>query len=425
MNDFANLGLSDMLLRGVEAAGFESPTDIQTNLIPAALAGKDVLGQARTGTGKTAAFALPMMERMDPDIGLQGVVVVPTRELAVQVTEEFRSLGRFTKLTFITVYGGVSMSKQISALHGGANIAVATPGRLLDLIQRGTVNTSNVRFTVLDEVDRMLDIGFINDIRQIMRAMPSGCQTILVSATVDAAPCQESRRTKHTGSVRRLAKEFTNDPVEIDVSRDELTVGEVEQVYCTVAGNFDKHKLLMLFIAQDKPASAIVFTNMRITARRIAERLKADGISAEEIRGDLDQRRRESVMARFRDGHTRILVATDVAARGIDIAGVTHIVNYDIPLDAEIYVHRIGRTARMGASGKAVTFVTRDEGEQLTEIEKLIDVQIKETRYKGFASSPPSKEKPAMPTPRPTKVPVPPKTLGGKFRTRRQRRLWP
>ncbi len=408
MSEFADLGLSDQLLQGVEAAGFESPSDIQGSLIPPALAGRDVLGQARTGTGKTAAFALPMMQVMEPGV-LQGVVVVPTRELATQVAEEFRSLGRFTELSIATVYGGVPMDRQISSLRAGAAVAVATPGRLLDLMRRRAIDMSGVRFAVLDEVDRMLDIGFIDDIRAIMRGMPKERQTIMVSATLDEP-------------VRRLAKEFTTDAEEIDVSRDELTVGETEQLYCTVGGRNDKHRLLMALIAQDDPRSAIVFTNMRVTARRVAERLKADGISAEEIRGDLDQRRREKVMARFRDGRTRILVATDVAARGIDVAGITHIVNYDIPLDAEVYVHRIGRTSRMGASGKAVTFVTRDEGHQLTEIEKLIDALIEETKYDGFKPSRPREEKPAE-QPTVTEPPRRPTGLGGKFRTRRRRRL--
>lgn len=408
MSGFAELNLNDALLQGVEAAGFESPSDIQAALIPPALEGRDVLGQARTGTGKTAAFALPMMQAMEPGT-LQGVVVVPTRELAAQVAEEFRSLGRFTGLTVATVYGGVPMDKQITALRQGAAVAVATPGRLLDLMRRRAIDMSGVRFAVLDEVDRMLDIGFIDDIRAIMRGMPRKRQTIMVSATLD-------------GPVRRLAKEFTTDPTEIDVSRDELTVGETTQVYCTVADRRDKRRLLTAIIAQDDPKSAIVFTNMRVEARRVAERLRADGVSAEEIRGDLDQRRREKVMAKFRDGRTRILVATDVAARGIDVAGITHIVNWDIPLDAEVYVHRIGRTSRMGASGKAITFVTREEGHQLTEIEKLIDAEIEEARYEGFRPSPPREEKPAE-APTVTEPPRRPMGLGGKFRTRRRRRL--
>lgn len=406
MSGFTELNLNDALLRGVEAAGFESPSDIQTALIPPALAGRDVLGQARTGTGKTAAFALPMMQGMEPGT-LQGVVVVPTRELATQVAEEFRSLGKFTGLAIATVYGGVPMDKQITALRQGAAVAVATPGRLLDLMRRKAIDMSGVRFAVLDEVDRMLDIGFIDDIRAIMRGMPRKRQTIMVSATLD-------------GPVRKLAKEFTTDPAEIDVSRDELTVGETTQVYCTVADRQDKRRLLMAIIAQDDPKSAIVFTNMRVEARRVAERLRADGVSAEEIRGDLDQRKRERVMAKFRDGRTRILVATDVAARGIDIAGITHIVNWDIPLDAEVYVHRIGRTSRMGASGKAITFVKREEGHQLTEIEKLIDAQIEEARYEGFRPSTPREEMPAA-QPTVTEPPSRPMGLGGKFRTRRRR----
>jgi len=221
--------------------------------------------------------------------------------------------------------------------------------------------------------------------------------------------------------VRKLAREFTTEPMEIDVSRVELTVGEIEQRYCTVGSRNDKHRLLMAIIAQDEPESAIVFTNMRVTAKKVAERLKAAGVSVAEIRGDLDQRRREKVMARFRSGSTRILVATDVAARGIDVAGITHIVNYDIPLDAEIYIHRIGRTGRMGASGKAITFVSREEGHQLTEIEKLVDALIEEAKYDGFEASTPREEKPAPASASNSlRRPI---GLGGKFRTRRRRRL--
>jgi superfamily II DNA/RNA helicase len=409
MTDFADFGLSDELLRGVRAAGFGAPTDIQAGLIPAAMGGRDVVGQARTGTGKTAAFALPMMQGMASGGGLRGMVVVPTRELALQVTAEFRSLGRFTGLAFATVYGGASMGAQVAALRAGADVVVATPGRLLDLMRRGALDASGVRFVVLDEVDRMLDIGFIDDVRRIMRSVPRDRRTVLVSATVD-------------GRMRRLAREFASDPVEIDVSQDELTVGEVKQVYCT-ADEPDKGRLLLAVVAQERPARAIVFTNMRVTARRVTERLNAAGVPAEELHGDLDQARRERVMGRFRAGKIRILVATDVAARGIDVAGITHIVNYDFPTETEVYVHRIGRTARMGASGKAVTFVSRDEGQQLTEVEKLIDAQIEEVRYEGFKPSP----RPEQATAPPPKADVasdrPPMTLGSKFRRKRRRRL--
>jgi len=408
MTDFTDFGLSNELLRGVRAAGFGAPTDIQAGLIPAAMGGRDVVGQARTGTGKTAAFALPMMQGMAAGGGLRGMVVVPTRELALQVTDEFRSLGRFTGLAFATVYGGASIGAQVAALRGGANVVVATPGRLLDLMHRRALDASGVRFVVLDEVDRMLDIGFIDDIRRIMRSVPRKRQTVLVSATVD-------------DRIRRLAREFASDPVEIDVSRDELTVGEVKQVYCT-ADKPDKDRLLLAVVAQETPARAIVFTNMRVTARRVTERLNAAGVPAEELHGDLDQARRERVMGRFRAGKIRILVATDVAARGIDVAGITHIVNYDFPMETEVYIHRIGRTARMGASGKAVTFVSRDEGQQLTEVEKLIDAQIEEVRYEGFKPSP-RPEQTAAPPKADVASDRPPMTLGSKFRRKRRRRL--
>jgi superfamily II DNA/RNA helicase len=408
MTDFTDFGLSDELLRGVRAAGFGAPTDIQAGLIPAAMGGRDVVGQARTGTGKTAAFALPMMQGMACGGGLRGMVVVPTRELALQVTGEFRSLGRFTGLAFATVYGGASIGAQVAALRAGADVVVATPGRLLDLMHRRALDASGVRFVVLDEVDRMLDIGFIDDVRRIMRSVPRKRQTVLVSATVD-------------DRIRRLAREFASDPVEIDVSRDEMTVGEVKQVYCTADGP-DKGRLLLAVVAQERPARAIVFTNMRVTARRVTERLNAAGVPAEELHGDLDQSRRERVMGMFRAGKIRILVATDVAARGIDVAGITHVVNYDFPMETEVYVHRIGRTARMGASGKAVTFVTRDEGQQLTDVEKLIDAQIEEIKYEGFRPSP----RPGEPSPTPPKATGetrPPVTLGSKFKRRRRRRL--
>ncbi len=424
---FAELGIETALLKGLQKAEFKEPSDIQREVIPHFLSGSDVLGQARTGTGKTAAFGLPMMQMVDPSGKLQGVILVPTRELATQVTAEMRRLGEFTDVHIVPVYGGQAIKHQVKMLGRKTHIIVATPGRMLDMLGRGIVDFSHIRFAVLDEVDRMLDIGFIDDIRKTLSQIRNAHQTVFVSATLD-------------DDVKRLANQFLHDPVEVNVSRDELTVEHVEQGYCSV-DPWDKFRLLKIVLNKEDPSLVIIFTNTKHAARKLAKKLHAIDVSVKEIHGDLVQKKREQVMDRFRRHAIKVLVATDLASRGIDVNNISHIINYDLPLDPEVYVHRIGRTARMGAFGRAITFVTREEGERLTEIEKLINREVVPMSYDGFVPRPPPDDLPPPAEPPESRYnqtlaapsqstfgqvdlpdAAPAKTLGSKFRTRRKRR---
>lgn len=372
---FADLGVSVPILKALRKIQYESPSDIQRELIPVALAGHDILGQARTGTGKTAAFGIPTLQRIDRNKRLQALCLVPTRELAVQVTGELRRLGEFTELRCVPVYGGQKIQTQIHQLGKRPHFVVGTPGRVMDMMGRGHLDISQVEYMILDEVDRMLDIGFRDDIRKILSHLRGPHQTIFVSATFD-------------DEIRRLARQYTREPVEINVSRDQITVDQVHQYFVT-AEHRDKFRLLRIMLEHDAPEAAIVFTNTKHAARKLTQQLHKCGIEAMEIHGDLMQRKRDKAMERFRKHRVKVLVATDLAARGIDVQNVTHIINYDLPVDIQVYVHRIGRTARMGAIGKAVSFVTREEGRLLTDIEMLINRQIEECTYPGFTASPP------------------------------------
>ncbi len=359
---FAQLGLSPELVSTLDAIGFIEPTEIQRELIPVALSGKDCLGQAKTGTGKTAAFALPLLQNTQPGDGLQALVLVPTRELAAQVEDHFKLVGEGRDLKTAVAYGGRRIVTQVKAIRAGAEILIGTPGRVLDLMGRGDIKLGALRFVVLDEVDRMLDIGFRDDIRRILKAIKTKHQTIFVSATF-------------TDEIRKLAKTYMHEPVEINVSADVLTVDSVHHGYVTVPKD-QKVQTLLGMLKSANPTLAIIFTNMKVTARKVTEKLKKAGINCAEIHGDLMQRRREKVLENFRKAHVHVLVATDLASRGLDVMEVSHIVNYDVPEDPAVYVHRIGRTARMGKSGYAVTFVQPDEGRPLTEIELLINRQL-------------------------------------------------
>ena len=352
---FADLGIEVRFLKALHRMGFSQPSEIQQQLIPPALAGHDLLGQARTGTGKTAAFSLPVLQQMDPTRRLQAICLTPTRELAVQVAGEIRRLAEFAGLHIATVYGGQKVATQLHQLGRKPHFVVGTPGRILDFMQRGALNLSEIRFAILDEVDRMLDIGFRDDIRAILGRITAPHQTIFVSATIDEP-------------INRLARQYMRDPLEVNVSRDHLTVDEVEQFYVTAEPR-DKFRLLRMLLTQQAPEIAIVFCNTKHAARKLAKKLHDAGVDAIEIHGDLVQRKRDRVMSLFRKHQIRVLVATDLAARGIDVSAVTHIYNYDVPQDPEIYVHRVGRTARMGAKGVAVTLVTRDQGGELTAVE--------------------------------------------------------
>ncbi|MFH1417746.1 MAG: DEAD/DEAH box helicase [Planctomycetota bacterium] len=372
-NAFAELGLERPILKAVQAMGFETPSPIQEALIPLVLKGKDVLGQARTGTGKTAAFGMPTLQMIRPGDPLQMVVLEPTRELAAQVIGEFRRLAEYIDLRCVPVYGGTNMRQQFHQLGRRPHVAVGTPGRVMDMMKRGALRLDTVRFVVLDEVDRMLDIGFRDDIRFILGRITQPHQTIFVSATID-------------DEINRLAHTYMTEPVEVNVSRDKLTVDEVSQYYCVV-DPWDKFRFLKHLLKEEKPRLAIVFCNTKHSVRKLARRLYAAGVNAREIHGDLVQQRREKIMERFRQQSISVLVATDLAARGIDVRDISHIVNFDIPQDREVYIHRIGRTARMGSTGRAITFVSKDEGEGLTEVEKLINQEIQQLVVEGFQPS--------------------------------------
>jgi ATP-dependent RNA helicase DeaD len=420
---FAELGIEAELLKALTKMGFVEPTPIQQEMIPLALTGKDIIGQARTGTGKTAAFALPILQRLDYAGRLQAIILAPTRELAVQVAAEIRRLGELTPLHCVPIYGGQRIKRQLHLLGRRPHLIVGTPGRVIDMLNRRAFDLSAVRYVVLDEVDRMLDIGFRDDIRIILRQVTQPHQTIFVSATIDE-------------EIKRLATQFMNDAVEVNVSQDDLTVSEVAQYYCSVQ-RWDKYRLLRRVLAAEKPRLAIVFTNTKRQAHKLARRLINDQVNAREIHGDLVQQKRDRVMDRFRKQQIQVLVATDLAARGIDVRAISHIINYDLPQDAHAYVHRIGRTARMGAFGSAIALVTPDEGGLLTEIEMLINKQLKKMELPDFVPSPPPPGEQVEPEPAeaPSRYELPvfatdegkttttlPKTLGSKFRPARRRR---
>ena len=422
---FADLGIDVRFLKAVAKMQFSEPSEIQLAMIPPALEGRDIMGQARTGTGKTAAFGLPILQQLDPAGNIQALCLVPTRELAVQVTAELQRLAAFTELRVVAIYGGERVSAQLHKLGRKPHFVVGTPGRVMDFMRRGALDASSVRHVVLDEVDRMLDIGFRDDIRWTLGHIKERHQTIFVSATLE-------------DEIKRLASQYATDPMQVNVSRDELTVETVDQYYVTV-DPWDKFRLLRLIMEQEKIPTSIVFCNTRHGARKLAQKLYEAGINAKEIHGDLMQKKRDRVMEWFRKHQIQVLVATDLASRGIDVSAITHIINYDIPADCEVYVHRIGRTARMGAQGVAITFAGRDEGKQLTTIERLINKQIREKKVEGFNPRPPREEVAPRPEqPRPLsrfeapvhaavgteekRKPPPKKTLGSRFKPNRGRR---
>ena len=354
-------------------AGYLEPTPIQAGLIPRALAGVDVMGQARTGTGKTAAFVIPILERLQPSRkgrGPQALVLVPTRELAVQVREEVVKLSHGRKVHTVAVYGGKPIRGQIEKLSRGAEIVVGTPGRVLDHIGRGTLNLRDLWTVILDEADRMLDIGFRPDIEKILRRCPNSRQTLLLSATVPPP-------------VERLARRYMRDPETLNFSPKDISVETIEQFYVTVEKE-RKFELLEYLLKREDPQQAIVFCRTKRGTDRIERRLRKKIEKVACIHGDLPQSGRDRVMAAFRQGKVKVLVATDVVGRGIDVTGISHIINYDIPQFCDDYVHRVGRTGRMGREGVAYTFVTPEEGNELTRIEMRIDRLLKRDEVPGF-----------------------------------------
>ncbi|MDQ0216312.1 ATP-dependent RNA helicase DeaD [Oikeobacillus pervagus] len=357
MTKFMDLGLSPTILKSIDQMGFEEATPIQAATIPESLKGKDLIGQAQTGTGKTAAFGIPLLEKINTKSGsIQGLIIAPTRELAIQVSEELYKIGSHKRVRVLAVFGGQDIHRQIRALKNRPHIIVGTPGRILDHINRRTLKLEYLQTLVLDEADEMLNMGFIQDIEAILSHVPKERQTLLFSATMPAP-------------IKAIAEKFMNNPEMIAVKAKEMTVPLIEQFFIK-AQEREKFDLLSRLLDVQSPELAIVFGRTKRRVDELSRALNIRGYSAEGIHGDLSQAKRISVLRKFKEGKIDVLVATDVAARGLDISGVTHVYNYDIPQDPESYVHRIGRTGRAGNEGMAITFVAPREMGYLREVEQ-------------------------------------------------------
>ncbi len=380
---FSDLPLSETMLGALKQAGYTNPTPVQAGLIPHALQGVDVMAQAQTGTGKTAAFAIPILEQLQrrkKGGGPQAIVLAPTRELAVQVRGEIDKLSHGRKTRTVALYGGKPIRGQVEKLKKGADVVVGTPGRVLDHLQRRTLTLADIRFLVLDEADRMLDIGFRPDIEKILRQCPQSRQTLLLSATVPPP-------------VARLAQRYMRDPMNLDYSPQDITVDTIEQHYFTVDER-QKFDLLVKLLEREDPQQAIIFCRTKRGTDRIHRQLKRKIPEVTCIHGDLPQGARDRVMQQFRDGKAKLLVATDVVGRGIDVSGISHIINYDIPQFSDDYVHRVGRTGRMGRQGVAYTFVTPEQGGELTRIEIRINRLLERDEIAGFSGPASAKPQP-------------------------------
>jgi ATP-dependent RNA helicase DeaD len=354
---FAELGINENLMKSISKMGFEEATPIQAQTIPLALERNDVIGQAQTGTGKTAAFGIPLIENVDVKSDtIQGIVVAPTRELAIQVSEELNKIGQFNRVRILPIYGGQDISRQIRSLKKFPHIIVGTPGRIIDHINRKTLRLNNIHTVVLDEADEMLNMGFIEDIESILAGVPSDRQTLLFSATMP-------------GPIQRIAERFMKDPKVVKVKSKEVTVPNIQQYYVETQEK-KKFDVLTRLLDSQSPELAIIFGRTKRRVDELSEALTLRGYAAEGIHGDLSQAKRISVLRKFKEGSIEVLVATDVAARGLDISGVTHVYNFDIPQDPESYVHRIGRTGRAGKHGMAITFVSPREMGQLKNVER-------------------------------------------------------
>lgn len=369
---FADMKLMRPLLDAITHAGYTHPTPIQEAVIPPAVRGKDVIGQAQTGTGKTAAFLIPFLNRWRPHKlkGPIGVVMTPTRELALQIATEANRLAPARHFHTVPVYGGTGMKQQLDALRKGCDLVVGTPGRVLDHLQRGSLSLAQVRYAVLDEADRMLDIGFRDDIERILKRCPTERQTLLMSATVP-------------DSIKKLVNRYMKDPVHLNMTPEKPTVDKIRQSYFTVDAE-RKFELLKRVIEREKPRQCLIFVERKRWADNLYRDLKRAVPKAAVIHGDLPQSQREKIMAAFRTGEIKYLIATDVMSRGIDVVDLSHVINYDLPMDIENYVHRIGRTGRIGKDGIAISFATPEQGEVLTSIEMMINRIIEADRIEGF-----------------------------------------
>lgn len=408
---FEQLGLEPELLRSINLQGYTEPTPIQAKAIPAILNGEDVLAGAQTGTGKTAAFTLPMLQFLNKNSSKgqrpRALVLTPTRELAAQVWESVKTYGQSLQLRSIAIYGGVGMNPQIVKLRRGVDIVVATPGRLLDHINQGNLNLSRIEIFVLDEADRMLDMGFIHDIRRVIKLLPQKRQNLLFSAT-------------YTDEIRKLAKGLLHNPKQIEVPRRSIEAEGVTQVVHHV-GRSRKRELLSHLIREGNWNQVLVFTRTKHGANRLARQLLSDGVSATAIHGNKSQAARTAALAEFKSGEVRTLVATDIAARGLDIDRLPHVVNFELPHVPEDYVHRIGRTGRAGSSGAALSLVSGEERMQLMAIQRLLKREITVNSVEGFEYKGEVSE-PARETRKPKRLFGGPKKGNGKWYPSRSRR---
>jgi ATP-dependent RNA helicase DeaD len=365
MTTFKDLGLSPAIQQALDELGYVEPSPIQEEAIPELLGGHDVIGQAQTGTGKTAAFGLPMLQYLDADNDeVQAVVLTPTRELCIQVTQALRSYAEHLDIEIVAVFGGAPIRSQQSQLRSGAHVVVATVGRMMDLMSRRSLVLTAARFVVLDEADEMLDLGFIEDVEKILRMCPSGRQTALFSATMPPP-------------IKKLAEGYMYDPVTVRITPKTLTVDAIAQAFVEVPAREKAARLVELLKAEE-PEQAIIFCRTKIGASRLERTLKDKGLNVKALHGDMSQGSRDGVMIAFKDHRVNLLVATDIAARGLDVEHVTHVINYDVPNSSETYVHRIGRTGRVGRTGRAITFVTPDERDEIGRIERDVNTKIGE-----------------------------------------------
>ncbi len=375
MTAFADLGLSDSALQALQDVGYEKPSPIQEQAIPPMLEGRDVIGQAQTGSGKTAAFGLPILEHVDPGVNdVQAIILTPTRELCIQVTQAIRTYGQRKGVDVVAVFGGAPIRSQQAQLRAGGQVVVGTVGRVLDLAQRASLILHSCRFVVLDEADEMLDLGFLEDVERILNMTPNSRQTALFSATMPPP-------------IRALADRYLYDPVHIKVKTARLTVDSVEQFALEVKPN-EKADRLTEVLSAERPDQAIVFVRTKIRTDQLYRKLRDRGLNIRALHGDMSQGQRDGVMLSFKGGRVPILVATDVAARGLDISTVTHVVNFDVPTSPDVYVHRIGRTGRVGRSGRAITFVEPRQHRELEAIERHVGTSI--TPWAEGAHTPPA-----------------------------------
>ena len=359
---FQDLGLKRSILNSIKRAGFTTPSPIQEEAIPHILQGKDIVGQAHTGTGKTAAFSLPALNNMTLKDGVELLVITPTRELATQVSDEIYKYGRDIGVKTVTVYGGSSYKRQLDFIERGAHVVVATPGRLLDILKKNMIEDFSPKIVVLDEADEMLDMGFLDDINEIFSYLPTTRQTLLFSATMPQP-------------IKTLAQRILHDPVFVSITKGETTNADIEQLYYVIDES-ERDDAIIRLMDSEKPQKSVVFCRTKSEVDRLATVLTANGYIASGLHGDMEQRQRESVIKAFKNGDTDVLVATDVAARGIHVSGISHVFNYHIPFDPESYVHRIGRTGRAGTKGKAITLLTPLEFKELKRIKQKVGSNI-------------------------------------------------